>query len=174
MSNLGVGSRVKHPAYGDGVIVSLNNVGYQVCFIQYGIKTLGKEYKSWEVIEEVSVEIELTYNNLEKSLIKILSKWSDISETIELGEKWKGGTMILQPDDSGLKPKEIPIETFFHKITMLRDRLRVMEQRINSSNLGEEEKINLQQYLTKCYGSLTSFNVLFKYKEDQFVGERGE
>jgi len=79
------------------------------------------------------------------------------------------------PGRSDLKEKEIPIEIFFHKIIMLRDRLRVMEQRINSStNLNEEEKINLQQYLTRIYGSLTTFNVLFDNKEDYFVGERSK
>ena len=169
---LGVGSRVKHPAYGDGVIIGVNHTSYQVCFIQYGIKSLGREYKSWEVIEEVSADQELTYNNLEKSLIKILAKWSDITETVELGDKWEGGMMILQPYDDSLQSKEIPIETFFHKIVMIRDRLRVMEQRINASNLSDEEKVNLEQYITRIYGSLTTFNVLFKYKEDSFVGEK--
>jgi len=170
--NLGVGSRVKHPAYGDGVIIGMTHVAYQVCFIQYGIKPLGRDYESWEVIEEVSADQELTYNNLEKSLIKILSKWSDITETVGLGDKWDGGTMILKPYDESLKPKEIPIDTFFHKIVMVRDRLRVMEQRINASKLSDEEKVGLQQYITRIYGSLTTFNVLFKYKEDHFSGEK--
>ena len=171
-SYLGIGSRVKHPAYGDGVITGLTKMAYQVCFIQYGMKSLGKEYKSWEVIEAINSDQELTYNSLEKSLVKILSKWSDISPVTELGEKWTGGTMILQPEDTSLKPKEIPIETFFHKIVMVRDRLRVMEQRINSSNLNDEEKVNLQQYITRIYGSLTTFNVLFKGKESYFTGEK--
>ena len=170
--SLGVGSRVKHPAYGDGVIIGVTNSAFQVCFIQYGIKDLGREYKSWEVIEEVSADPELTFNNLEQSLIKILSKWSDITELVGLGDKWGGGMLILKPHDNSLKPKEIPIETFFHKIVMVRDRLRVMEQRINSSKLSDEEKVNLQQYITRIYGSLTTFNVLFKTKEDYFVGER--
>ena len=169
---LGVGSRVKHPAYGDGVIIGLNTTSYKVCFIKYGVKSLGKEYSSWEVIEEIDGEAELTYNNLEKSLIKILSEWSDINKTVELGDKWIGGSLELKPGDDGLKSKEIPIETFFHKIVMVRDRLRVMEQRINSSGLTDEEKINLQQYITRIYGSLTTFNVLFKYKEDHFKGEK--
>ena len=171
-SYLGIGSRVKHSAYGDGVITGLTNTAYQVCFIQYGMKSLGKEYKSWEVIEAVNSDQELTYNTLEKSLVKILSKWSDISPVTELGEKWIGGKMILQPDDPSLKPKEIPIDTFFHKIVMVRDRLRVMEQRINSSKLTDEEKVNLQQYITRIYGSLTTFNVLFKSKESHFTGEK--
>jgi len=170
--NLGVGSRVKHPAYGDGVIIGMTHVAYQVCFIQYGIKPLGRDYESWEVIEEVSADQELTYNNLEKSLIKILSKWSDITETVGLGDKWDGGTIILKPYNESLKPKEIPIDTFFHKIVMVRDRLRVMEQRINASKLSDEEKVGLQQYITRIYGSLTTFNVLFKYKEDHFSGEK--
>ncbi len=169
---LGIGSRVKHPAYGNGVIIGISNATYQVCFIQYGIKSLGKEYKSWDVIEAVESDRELTFDKVEKSLIKILTHWSDISRTIDLGDKWEGGTMILQPGDEGLKAKEIPIETFFHKIVMVRDRLRVMEQRINSSKLTDEEKVNLQQYITRIYGSLTTFNVLFKYKEDHFVGEK--
>ena len=99
---------------------------------------------------------------------------SDISEIVPLGDRWKGGNMLLQPEDKSLKPKEMPIEAFFHKIVMVRDRLRVMEQRINASKLEEEEKINLQHYITRIYGSLTSFNVLFKNKEDQFVGEKGD
>jgi len=81
--------------------------------------------------------------------------------------------MILKPGDSTLKEKEIPVETFFHKIVMLRDRLRVMEQRINAHKiLTDEDKIDLQQYITRIYGSLTTFNVLFKHQSDQFVGEK--
>ena len=81
--------------------------------------------------------------------------------------------MELKPADDALKSKEIPIETFFHKIVMLRDRLRVLEQNINShGKLSDEDKVNLQQYITRCYGSLTTFNVLFSRKEDGFVGEK--
>lgn len=79
--------------------------------------------------------------------------------------------MILQPADRQLKPKEIPVETFFHKIVMVRDRIRVMEQRINSSELSDEEKVNLQQYISRIYGSLTTFNVLFAEKDDYFTGD---
>ena len=80
----------------------------------------------------------------------------------------------MQPGDENLKASELPIDKFFHKITMVRDRLRVMEQKINSSNLEEQEKIDLQQYITRCYGSLTSFNVLFKLKTQQFIGQKSK
>ena len=81
--------------------------------------------------------------------------------------------MILQPANTELKPKEMPIETFFHKIVMMRDRLRVLEQNINSNDaLSDEEKVNLQQYISRIYGSMTSFNILFEDKEDYFVGAK--
>ena len=170
---LGVGSRVKHPAYGDGVVIALDVAAYNICFMQYGVKYVGKDYAGMEVVEAIEPEEKVTFNEAEKSLIKILRTFSDISEVTPIGDKWKNGVIILKPDDTSLKPKEFPIETFFHKITMIRDRLRVMEQRVNASKLTEEEKINIQQYITRIYGSLTTFNVLFKNKEDQFVGEKG-
>lgn len=169
---LGVGSRVNHPAYGDGVIIGLDVIAYKVCFMTYGIKNVGKEYSGWEIIEKIEAEEALTFTAAEKSLIKILKTYSDISEVVELGDKWDEGMMILQPKDNSLKNKEIPIDVFFHKIVMVRDRIRVMEQRVNSSKLTDEEKVNLQQYITRIYGSLTTFNVLFKYKEDHFVGDK--
>ena len=171
---LGIGSRVNHPAFGQGVVIRLHPIAYEVCFVTFGIKTVPKSYDEWEIIDDVEPEEEVTFTKAEKSLIRILKQWSDVSEVIDLGEKWQGGTMILRPGDDGLKDKEIPIETFFHKIVMVRDRIRVMEQRINSSkSLSDEEKVNLQQYLTRIYGSLTTFNVLFKYKEHHFRGEKG-
>lgn len=171
---LGVGSRVKHPAYGDGVVIGVDVAAYKVVFMVYGAKHVGKEYEGWEVIDAVEAEEEVSFTAAEKSLAKILRTWMGVSETIELGDKWDGGTLILKPGDEGLKSKELPIDTFFHKIVMVRDRLRVMEQRINSSKLTDEEKVNLQQYITRIYGSLTTFNVLFKYKEDHFSGDKSK
>ena len=122
--------------------------------------------------ENVTEEIE-TNSNTEASLLKILRLWGNVSEVVKLGDKWTGGTMLLQPKDTSLKPKEIPVEVFFHKIVMARDRLRVLEQNINGNkNLSDEEKVNLQQYITRIYGSFTTFNVLFKNKEHWFVGEK--
>ncbi len=171
---LGIGSRVNHPLFGDGVVIKIHQVAYDVCFIHQGIKPVSKEYTNWTIIEAIPAESSISFTEAEKSLIKILKYWSDVSEVVPLGDKWKGGKMELIPGEAGLKPKEIPIETFFHKIVMLRDRLRVMEQRINASDLSDEEKVNLQQYITRIYGSLTTFNILFKNREDNFVGEKGE
>ena len=92
---------------------------------------------------------------------------------VPMGDRWVGGKLILEPRDQDLQSKSVPIDGFFHKICMVRERLRVMEQKINNNkSLSASEKIELQQYITKCYGSLTTFNVLFRDKEDQFVGEK--
>lgn len=172
---LGVGSRVKHPAFGEGVIIRLHAIAYEVCFMHYGIRPVGKEYTAWEIIDKIPAEESITFNEAEKSLIRILKQWSDISSVTELADKWDKGMLMLQPTDAGLKPKEIPIETFFHKIVMLRDRLRVLEQKINAhTKLTDADKIEMQQYITRIYGSLTTFNILFKYKEDNFIGEKSE
>jgi hypothetical protein len=169
---LGVGSRVKHPAYGDGAVIGIDVAAYKMCFMQFGIKHIGKENPVWEVIEAIEPEENITFNEAEKSLVRILRSFSDISEVVPIGDKWKGGVMILKPEDTALKPNEIPIETFFHKIVMVRDRLRVLEQKVNASKLSDEEKVDIQQYITRVYGSLTTFNVLFKNKEQHFVGEK--
>jgi hypothetical protein len=171
--NLGLGSRVNHPAYGPGVVIGTEAIAYKVSFIAHGIKHVGKQYKAWEIIEAIEDEGAVSFNEAEKSLVKILQSWSDISPRVEMHGKWNDGKLILQPGDPDMKDKEIPIDVFFHKIVMVRDRVRVMEQRINSStNLNDEEKVNLQQYITRVYGSLTTFNVLFQHKDDYFVGER--
>lgn len=174
MSNiLGIGSRVKHPAYGDGVVIRLHKAAYEVCFMLHGIKQVGRDYDKWQVVEAIPADENVTFNEAEKSLMKILRHFSDISEEVPIGERWAGGTMILKPSDNSLKEKEFPIETFFHKIVMVRDRLRVMEQRVNASKkLTDAEKVDLQQYITRIYGSLTTFNVLFKQKEHYFVGDK--
>ena len=125
---LGIGSRIHHPAYGDGVIIRIHSAAYEVCFIHHGIKNVGKEYSAWEITDRVDSGDKVSFDEYEKSLIKILRHWSDITEMVQLGDKWTDGMLVLKPGDADLKEKEIPIETFFHKIVMVRDRLRVMEQ----------------------------------------------
>lgn len=174
-TTLGIGTRLQHTQHGPGVIVGVKYATYLISFINSGIKEIDKTDPHLDEIipENVTEEIE-THSEMERSLLKILRLWGGVQENVPLGERWQHGMMLLQPADKTMKPKEIPIEDFFHKIVMLRDRLRVLEQNINSSkNLSDEEKVNIQQYITRCYGSLTTFNVLFKNKEHWFVGEKG-
>jgi hypothetical protein len=84
-------------------------------------------------------------------------------------EKWRGGTLALRPGN-GTQEKTWPIETFFHKVVMIRNRLRTLEQQVNALDLPEDVKIRLQGYISGCYGTLTSFNVLFADEADQFRG----
>lgn len=172
--NLGIGTRLQHTQLGPGVIVGVRYATYLISFIYHGIKEIDKNDSHLEEIipENVTEEIE-THSDVEKSLLKILRLWGGITEIVPIGDRWQKGMMILQPADKTLKPKEVPIEDFFHKIVMLRDRLRVMEQQINAhKGLSDEDKVNLQQYITRIYGTLTTFNVLFRNKEHWFVGEK--
>jgi hypothetical protein len=174
-TTLGIGTRLQHTHFGPGVIVGIRYATYLISFINHGVKEIDKtDSKLDEIIpENITPEIE-THSEVETSLLKILRLWSDTSEIVPLGDRWQNGTLLLQPADKSQKPKEIPIDVFFHKIVMLRDRLRVMEQQINAHKvLTSEEKVNLQQYITRIYGSLTTFNVLFRNKENWFVGEKG-
>ena len=175
-TTLGIGTRLQHTQYGPGVIVGVRYATYQISFINNGIKEIDKTDNRLEEIipENVTEEIE-TNSETERSLLKILRLWGGLTENVPLGDRWLGGTLLLQPADKTQKAKEIPIDDFFHKIVMLRDRLRVLEQNINSNKkLAEEDKVNLQQYITRCYGSLTTFNLLFKNKEHWFVGEKSK
>ena len=172
---LGIGTRLQHTQYGPGVIVGVRYAAYLISFINHGIKEIDKTDTHLDEIipENVTEEIE-THSDVEKSLLKILRLWSNPEEVVPLGDRWKGGMMLLQPADKTQKPKEVPVDVFFHKIVMLRDRLRVLEQQINAHKiLSDEDKVNLQQYITRIYGSLTTFNVLFKNKEHWFVGDKG-
>lgn len=170
MELLGIGSRIKHPSFGVGVVIRLHKRIYDVCFIEGGIKPVSKDF-AVEVIERTEPEYSVSFSEAEDALIKILREWSDVTETVSIGDKWKNGVLILRPGDKSLKENEVPIDVFFNKIVMLRDRIRVMEQKINAHKvLTNEEKFDLQQYITRIYGSLTTFNVLFKHKGDQFEG----
>jgi len=174
-TTLGIGTRLQHTQHGPGVIIAVKYASYLISFINVGIKEIDKSDAELDEIipENVSAELE-TVSDVESSLLRILRMWSDVNEVVPLGDRWKGGVMILQPADKTQKPKEVPVDVFFHKIVMLRDRLRVMEQQINAHKLlSDEDKVNLQQYITRIYGTLTTFNVLFKNKEQWFVGEKG-
>ena len=172
-SQLGIGSRVEHPKYGKGVIVDMDASYYSIWFRDGGsTRGIDREYDGLQVLEKVeSEQVPFTMADIEAALENVLDRKAAVSEVIALGAKWTGGTLVLKPGSTDVQSKEMPIDTFFHKIVMVRDRLRVLEQNINSHKvLTDEEKVDLQQYITRIYGSLTSFNVLFKYTEDQFKG----
>ena len=173
-NSLGIGSRIRHPQFGAGVIVQVKPEEYVVTFMDHGMRDLDRDEPGLEIIDANDQDQDLvSLADIEVLLVNIIRKYSDIQERVELGNRWMGGKMVLQPADPSLKAKEVPIETFFNKIVMLRDRLRVLEQRINAhEKLTDEDKVNIQQYITRCYGSLTTFNVLFRYQTDQFTGEK--
>lgn len=174
MEEIGIGSRINHKTFGVGVIIQIKYSSYTVTFIEEGVKEISKDFSHFEVIDKTLPPNELvSLFDIEKSFMQIIQRYSDIQENVQLGNKWTGGSMILQPGDKNLKEKVIPIDAFFHKIVMIRDRMRTLEQRVNASNMTDEEKVNIQQYITRVYGSLTSFNVLFKRSEDYFIGDKG-
>jgi hypothetical protein len=116
---------------------------------------------------------ELTDMTREEFAQAIRDALKEESTEIRLAPKWEGGTVVLKPGDSQTQPKEIPLDALLHKIVMIRDRLRVLEQKINAhEKLTDAEKVDMQQYVTRCYGSLTTFNVLFREDRDKFVGEK--
>ena len=175
--NLGVGSRIQHPKYGKGVVVEIDAEFYTIWFRDGGdSRSIARNYDGLQVLEKTEGEsVSITIEDIKRAITEVVDERSDLQEVVQLGSRWNDGTLIMKPGDGSLQPKEVPIETFFHKIVMLRDRLRVMEQKINAhSKLTDEDKVELQQYISRIYGSLTTFNVLFKYTEDQFKGTGGD
>jgi len=177
MEELTVGTRIDHERYGEGIIASITLSSYEIFFARAGKMEISRSSDEIEVLESA----EGTANNappvnlaqFEELMNYVLDKHAALQEEVPLGERWDGGTMELIPGKEGLQSKEIPIDAFFHKIVMVRDRLRVLEQNINShEKLTDEEKVHLQQYITRCYGTLTTFNVLFADKAYYFSGSK--
>lgn len=167
------GTKVDHERYGEGVITESNISGFTVIFERSGKMEFSRLNDEFEILEEGDGEAPSLEGKSVDEIVglpkNVLEEFNGLSEIAELGDKWQGGTMTLNPANPDLQSKEIPIEQFFHKIVMVRDRLRVLEQNINSHDkLSDEDKVHMQQYITRSYGSLTTFNVLLKNKEDQF------
>ena len=179
-----IGAKVEHPQFGTGIITNVTLTSFTIYFGTKGDKTIAAGFQGLKLLAPSNLPDEdsggsgssgISIQDLEKVFTNVLRRYADFPEIVELGDRWKKGMMILKPGDPNLKPKEVPVESFFHKIVLVRDRLRVLEQRINANEaLSDEEKVNLQQYITRCYGSLTTFNVFFKHKQQFFVGEKGQ
>jgi len=171
---LHIGQRVKHPQYGIGIVKALSEQSADILFSDL------KRTVSPETSELEPAEAQAALAGLELPLAQFVEQvvgttldrlgMTKPDEVVaQLGSRWRGGKLALKPADPALQAKEIEIEVFFHKIVMMRNNLRVLEQKINASEtLSAAEKFDWQQYLTRCYGSMTTFNVLFKEKEDQF------
>lgn len=170
--NLTVGTKIDHERYGVGMVSEASLTSVKIFFAKGGEMSFAKNNPEITVISSPETEhgaSNIDLKAIEEVIAHVLDKYASLNEVVELGERWTGGEMILKPGKEGLPSKSIPIETFFHKIVMARDRLRVLEQNINShSKLTDEEKVHLQQYISRIYGSFTTFNILFKNKEDQF------
>jgi hypothetical protein len=175
IESLHIGMKVRHPQAGIGVVKSLTE---QIAEIRFddGTRRMSPETSELQV-----AEAQATVNGLEIPLQQFIEQtveaaldrigFEDPSQTVsELGARWNKGRLMLHPADPTLQPKEVPVEVFFHKIVMMRNNFRVLEQKVNGHpTLSDGEKIELQQYISRCYGSMTTFNILFKNKEDQFA-----
>lgn len=169
-----IGARVQHPTYGVGIVVGQSLNSWKIFFKGEGDKEIARSFEKLEVLESAAEapDESLSLDDVKKALKQVLTDANAISYPVQMAERWRGGKLIMKPGNSELQSKEVPIETFFHKIVMMRDRLRVLEQNINSSdNLDDQEKVHIQQYITRAYGSMTTFNVLFADKADYFSGK---
>jgi len=176
IQSIHIGMQVKHPQYGVGVIRGIAEHTVDVVFDD------GKRIVDPEASGLEAAEAQVAVTGLERPLVPFVEEI--VNRTVaaiglekpdtvipELGARWHGGKIVMHPADPSLQTKEVPLETFFHKVVMVRNQLRVLEQKINAhEKLSDGEKVEMQQYITRCYGSLTTFNLLFKNKEGQFGG----
>jgi hypothetical protein len=174
LQDLSVGMKVVHPQYGAGVVETISNVDAAIRFdnILRTIDPQLAEVATAEAtvrIEGLTVPLKQFIDSTLESALDRLGFENPNAAASELGLRWQKGKVVLHPADPALQTKEVPLEVFFHKLVGVRNQLRVLEQKINSHpTLSDGDKVEMQQYVTRCYGSLTTFNILFKHKEDQF------
>lgn len=172
---LHIGMKIRHPQHGEGTVRALTEHTAEIRFDNGEVRTLSPETSDITPLEAMA-----TVNGLNLPLAEFVRQTVETTldgmgvekcsaSVAELGKRWQKGKMVLHPSEAGLQAKEVDIDVFFHKIVMIRNNLRILEQRINSSEtLSSSEKFDWQQYVTRCYGSLTTFNLLFKDKESWF------
>jgi hypothetical protein len=177
MAEYTTGKVVYHEAFGTGRVVNVEDERVVVNFIKAGAKFFMKSAADAELSDTplTDEEEEMDTSELKEAIRAVLREEGVVGAVPEIAEKWDGGELIMKPGRPGLQEKSVPIDTFFHKIVMLRNQLRLLEQNINSTaKLTDGEKVELQQYITRCYGTLTTFNALFADKDDWFVGMKKE
>lgn len=171
---LNIGMAVKHPQYGLGTVKTVSEHTAEIRF-EDGTRTVSPETSDLQPAEPQAAlsgldrPLRILISEIVQAAVKELGLEKPESVVEQLGLRWHKGRLILHPADPALQSKEIPLEAFFHKIVMVRNNLRLLEQRINAhEKLEDAEKVEMQQYITRSYGSLTTFNLLFKTKEEQF------
>jgi hypothetical protein len=169
-----VGMKVQHPDYGMGTVKSVSEHLADIRF-DSGLRTLSPEQCDLKPAEAqaelngLTVPLSAIISETVAAMVHELGLERDESVVEKLAARWQKGTLVLRPSDPTLQSKETPLEVFFHKIVMMRNNLRVLEQKINGHpQLSDAEKVEVQQYISRCYGSMTTFNILFKDKEDNF------
>ena len=174
IESLHIGMKVRHPHYGVGVVRSLTEHTAEIAFddaprtVTPGSSDL-EPAEATAMLSELQIPLANLIRDTAHAVVEALGLEQKDVVVEGLANRWQRGTLVLQSADSSLQPKEVPLETFFHKIVMIRNNLRVLEQKVNASDkLSDADKFDLQQYITRCYGSLTTFNILFKNKDDQF------
>ena len=171
---LHIGMKVRHPNYGTGTVRSLTERTADIVFDDQQ-RTIAPESSDLVAAEttatmrELEMPLDALIRQTAQAVVDALGLEKSDAKVEGLAARWHNGTLLMQPADASLQPKDVPLETFFHKIVMIRNNLRVLEQKVNANEkLTDADKFDMQQYITRCYGSLTTFNILFKNKEDQF------
>lgn len=171
---LHVGMNVRHPQYGVGTVKTISETTAEILFTD-GKRAVAPESAGVEPAEPQAAVtgLDLPLKQFVEQTVEVAVKKLGLEKpeslVEQLGLRWHNGKVVLHPADPALQTKEVPLDVFFHKVVMVRNQLRVLEQKINAhEKLSDAEKVEMQQYITRSYGSLTTFNILFKEKEDQF------